>query len=297
MTSVIIPHFNDLDNLRICLQLLAAQSMPRERFEIVIAENNSQCGIAAIDAAVFGLARIVRAPIQGAAEARNAGVRASRGRILAFIDSDCRPSCDWLERGVAALAHADMVGGHVEVDVADASNPSAVEAFELVFAFNTERYVKEVGFSVTANMFVSRAIFDEVGWFRQGVPEDIDWGIRSITLGYCWRYESDVEVSHPARRDWGELTRKWRRLTREAHVAAKERRFGQLRWLLSGWLVLFAPFLRSSAVLKSNKLCSFKLRLMAIDVLIRLSCWRFRENYLVIFTDRRSIAHNTRRAG
>jgi GT2 family glycosyltransferase len=32
-----------------------------------------------------------------------------------------------------------------------------------------------LGFSVTASMFVRRSVFEEVGGFRNGIPEDRDW--------------------------------------------------------------------------------------------------------------------------
>src|SRR5438876_511998 len=44
--SVIIPHYNDLANLGACLRLLAAQTLPRSQFEIVVGDNNSRCGVA-----------------------------------------------------------------------------------------------------------------------------------------------------------------------------------------------------------------------------------------------------------
>ena len=239
--SVIIPHVDDLENLRRCLSLLAMQTMPKDEFEIIVVDNNSRCGIAAVREVCGGMANAVPAPIQGAAEARNAGVRASRGRYLAFIDSDCSPSSDWLTRGIAALATADMVGGSVDVDVVDADNPTGVEAFEKVFAFNFKRYVEKEGFSGAGNMFVSRKIFDAVGGFRTGVSEDKDWGHRAVALGYRWRYEPEARVSHPARRDWTELTRKWRRLTKEGFTAMRDKPLGRLRWILRSWLILFSP--------------------------------------------------------
>jgi GT2 family glycosyltransferase len=257
--------------------------MPRDEFEIVVADNNSHCGIEAVEKVCAGLARVVPAPIQGAAEARNAGVRASRGRRLAFIDSDCRPCPEWLERGIKALDDADMVGGRVDV-VVDGENPTAVEAFEMVFAFNYKRYIEKVGFSVTANMFVSRDILDKVGGFRVGVPEDVDWGHRALDLGYRWRYAPDARVAHPARRDWADLTRKWRRLINETYTAAREKPFGNLRWILRSWLVLLSPFFHMATVLRSSKLNRFDLRLKAIVVLFRLRCWRFWKSHVVLFT-------------
>src|SRR5438034_10263056 len=95
--SVIIPHYNDLANLGACLRLLAAQTLPRSQFEIVVGDNNSRCGLEEVERVCGALARVVRAPVQGAGAARNAAVEASHGRVLAFIDSDCRPTPTWLE--------------------------------------------------------------------------------------------------------------------------------------------------------------------------------------------------------
>src|SRR5207248_7276046 len=92
LVSVIIPHFNDTDNLERCLQLLAAQTLPANQFEVIVADNNSAGGLAAVETICGVRARVVPAPIQGAAEARNAGVAAARGQVLAFLDSDCRPA-------------------------------------------------------------------------------------------------------------------------------------------------------------------------------------------------------------
>ena len=44
---------------------------------------------------------------------------------------------------------------------------TAAEAFESVFAFRNERYVKELNFTVTASMFVWRSVFDAVGDFEK----------------------------------------------------------------------------------------------------------------------------------
>ncbi len=176
LVSVIIPHYNDLANLRRCLGRLASQTLPKDRFEIVVADNGSACGLEEVQNVCGRIARVVHAPIPGAGPARNVAVAASSGAVLAFTDSDCRPAPDWLENGLAALRNADIVGGRVDVDVGDPAHPTAIEAFELVFAFNVKRYIAELGFSVSANIFVSRATFDRVGAFRARVVEDLDWG-------------------------------------------------------------------------------------------------------------------------
>ena len=101
--SVIIPHYNDLDGLALCLSLLGQQTWPRDRMEIIIADNNSACGLQAVRAVAPDGCRVICAPIQGAGPARNAGVAASRGHIYAFLDSDCQPAPAWIAEGVHAL--------------------------------------------------------------------------------------------------------------------------------------------------------------------------------------------------
>jgi glycosyltransferase involved in cell wall biosynthesis len=277
LISVIIPHYNDLANLERCMRLLSAQTLPRSQFEIVVADNNSPGGLQGVERVCGELARVVPAPIQGAGAARNVGVEASHGRFLAFIDSDCRPTPTWLESGLAALSGAQIIGGRVDVDYEDPANPSAVEAFEKVFAFNFKRYIEQVGFSGSGNMFVSREIFDCVGGFRGQVAEDVDWGRRAVAAHYRFRYAPDAVVSHPARRNWAELTQKWRKVSREAFAATIEGPNGRLLWFLRSFVVLGSPFLHWVIVARSNKLRSGGERVKAIGVLFRIRFWRFVE--------------------
>jgi GT2 family glycosyltransferase len=257
--------------------------MPRENFEIIVADNNSSCGLGAVAAVCADFARAVPAPVQGAGPARNAGVRYARSRFLGFIDSDCCPDREWISRGIEALENADMVGGRVEVVAADAKNPTPAEAFEIVFAFNNQSYVETKGFSITGNMFVRKEVFDAVGDFRAKIAEDVDWGRRAVALGYRWRYAPDVRICHPARRDWSELTRKWRRLIEESFFATREKRFGALYWIGRSWLVALSTIIAWPAVLLSPRLERMEHKVAAIGVLFRLRGWRFIESHLAVF--------------
>jgi glycosyltransferase involved in cell wall biosynthesis len=283
MASIIIPHYNDIENLSNCLTLLTQQTVATHSYEIIVADNNSSCGLAAVEEVCAGRAKVLSAPVQGAGQARNAGVRASRGRSLAFIDSDCRPARDWLERGLEALASADIVGGSVDIEVKDPRNLTPVEAFETVFAFNNKKYVEKKGFSITANMFVPRAVFAKVGYFRTGVSEDKDWGQRAVALGLRWTYASAVRVCHPSRRDWDDLCRKWRRLVRESYLLTKERPFGRLFWALRAWLILLASVIQAVTILRSPKLDGLGIKLKTIGILLRIRWLRFIEAYKLLF--------------
>src|SRR4051812_2739861 len=213
--SVVIPHYQDLAGLELCLAALDRQTYPRGDFEIVVADNASPVGLPAVEAVVRGRARVVTCTEKGAGPNRNAGVAASKGEILAFIDSDCQAEPGWLAAGVAGLAGYDFIGGKVKVLVEDPARLTAAEAFEAVFAFDFETYITKKGFTGAGNMFCPRAVFDEVGGFRVGMSEDLEWSHRARAKGFRLGYAPDAVVGHPARRTWTELRNKWRRVNAE----------------------------------------------------------------------------------
>jgi len=273
--SVIIPHYNDIENLVRCVGLLHDQSVDGDRVEIVVADNNSAIGLDAVKARVGDKAKVIAAPEQGAGPARNAAVAASTGDVLAFIDSDCRPQRDWLERGLAALAATDMVGGRVDIVAVDPARPNPIEAFEMATAFPIRDYIERKSFTVTANLFVPRAIFDKVGPFRSAVSEDVDWCRRAVAMGYRLSYAEEVAVAHPARATWAELSRKWRRTTSESFMLTMERSGGRGRWLLQCLAVLASIAPHGAKILVTPKLKGMAARLGAIATLIRIRWFRF----------------------
>ncbi len=283
--SVLIPHYNDLANLELCLVALAGQTLARDSFEIIIADNNSTVGIDAVRAVVGARALVVPAPEQGAGPARNAAASVAKAQAFAFIDSDCVPARDWLERGLAALARAEIVGGAVAATARDPAEPTPSEAFELVFAFQMKRYVERKGFGGSGNLFVRRSAFDAVGGFRKGIAEDEEWGRRAMTRGYRTVYDGSVCATHPARRNWEELRRKWKRVTLERYILTGEQRYGRLIWIGTSWLILVSPFFHFTKVLTSPRLNSPRARLGAIAILFRLRAYRFTQAYRVLLSD------------
>jgi glycosyltransferase involved in cell wall biosynthesis len=272
--SVIVPHLNDYENLEACLKLLGEQSFPHDRTEIIVADNGSQRGLDAVRQIVGSLGRVIEVGERGAGPARNAGVRASRGDAIAFIDSDCRPDSRWLEEGLDELRLADFAGGRVDVLVGDPQRMTAAEAFESVFAFQNESYVKDQSFTVTASMFVWRSVFNAVGDFENGVPEDKDWCIRAGRQGYHIRFAPKSIVGHPARRTMPELKRKWRRLIIESCEEARREGKGPLPVLLRHWAALLAVVPHAFVPLVSKRLSGMRNRMLAIGALAQLRAYR-----------------------
>lgn len=284
--SVIVPHYNDLDNLDRCLAALAAQTMPASDFEIVVADNASPVGEAAVAARIAGRARLVVVAEKGAGPARNGGVAASRGELLAFIDSDCVAKPGWLAEGVKALAKWDFVGGKVSVLVDDPRRMTPTEAFEAVFAFDFEDYITRKGFTGSGNLFVPRRIFDDVGGFRAAVSEDVDWSHRARAKGYRLGYAPAAEVGHPARRNWAELHGKWRRVNQEMFLLASGKKGGRLKWLARNAAMPASALAHTPRVLRSQALPDLRARIGALAILYRLRLWRFADGARLGLTGR-----------
>ena len=270
--SVIVPHYNDLVGLDACLTSLERQT--RRPDEVVVADNNSPQGEAEIAKVVARRARLTIVLEKGAGPARNGGVAASTGDVLAFTDSDCLPEPEWLAAGLAALDTSDFAGGRMKVLVDDDQRMKPTEAFECVFAFDNEAYVLRRGFTVTANLFCSRKVFEAVGGFRVGVSEDADFCFRPREKGFRLGYAPSAVVGHPARRTWSELLRKWRRLNAEGYELEAERGRGGVPWAVKSLLMPVSAIAHTPKVLNSRAVPALAAKLGAIGVLYRLRLWR-----------------------
>lgn len=272
--SVIIPHYRDLAGLELCLQALERQTYPASDFEIIVADNNSPDGEAAIEAIIRGRARLTIVRERGAGPARNGGVLLARGEILAFTDSDCVPEPAWLAEGVAKLSEYDFVGGRVTVLVDDPAHMTGAEAFERVFAFDFKTYITRKGFTGSGNLFCPRTLFDTVGGFRTGVSEDVEWSHRARGMGFRLGYAPRAIVGHPARRTWDELKGKWARVNAETYGLYRTRKAGKLQWLVRNLALPVSAVLHTPRIFASDQLETANQRAAAMQTLFRLRLWR-----------------------
>lgn len=211
--SVIIPVRDD-PRIVACLAALQRQTYPADLIEVVVVDNGSVSPPEDLTGARPGVLQVSE-PQGGSYAARNAGVSASTGSVLAFTDADCLPEEDWLEQVVAALrAGAGVVAGHVSVYARDNARPNPVEAYELVHAFPQETYVGRGGAGVTANLSTTREVFEAAGPFRSELYSgaDIEWSQRANSRGITTLYAPTAVVHHPARDSFGALNTKLHRV-------------------------------------------------------------------------------------
>ena len=82
--SVVIPVFNRQNFIARAIESVLSQTF--KEFELIVVDDGSTDNTAKI-AARYPI-RLLRQPNRGVAAARNAGIKAARGQIIAFLDSD-----------------------------------------------------------------------------------------------------------------------------------------------------------------------------------------------------------------
>lgn len=203
IVSVIVPVYNDAKGLQRCLQSLARQTLESDSFEVLVVDNGSDESPASV-MPPHPEFRLLEEPQPGSYAARNRGLAAARGDIVAFTDADCIPRPDWLEQGVKFLQRHPNVGvlaGKIEVFPENEHAPTLVERYQQVAAFPQSRSVAERRFGATANVFTRRFVIESVGPFLTTLRSggDMEWCQRAHNHGFTIAYSDDVVVRHPAR--------------------------------------------------------------------------------------------------
>lgn len=181
--SVVIPCKGHASELRACLTGLQL-TKTTFAFEIIVVDSIADNQVKRV-VQDFDNVRLVRSEANlNAGLARNLGVAAARGEILAFTDADCIPSRLWLDaacRGLTAGAH--MVGGPVVDALPD--RPIAVTDNMLQFAaLGIGRPSCPVDVLPACNLAVTKTVFETLG----GFPDE--------------RYIEDSLFSHAVYRRW-----------------------------------------------------------------------------------------------
>ena len=105
--TVCICSHNRPGDVRLCLEGLGAQTVPQERFEVVVIDSASAPDAAAAlrqGVAGFARARLLRLEQPGLSLARNLGAAEARAPYIAYLDDDAVPAPDWVEQVLATLA-------------------------------------------------------------------------------------------------------------------------------------------------------------------------------------------------
>jgi GT2 family glycosyltransferase len=198
--SVVVPSSGVPPTLDALLSALSAQTLPRDRFEVLLVEKGASGDRRTFDELAQrwegpGL-RLLWGPKDGGPGAqRNRGAAEARGELIAFTDADCEPDPGWLEAGLdAARRGAEVVQGPtLPPEGAD------IPPFAHHHALESETCLYEA-----CNMFYKRSLLERLGGFstsyfsrvREPFGEDTELGWRAQRAGARFQFEPKAVVRH-----------------------------------------------------------------------------------------------------
>ena len=196
--SVVVATYNGSRTLQACLESLRQLNYPD--YEVIVVDDGSTDLTPEI-AKGFPAFRYVRQTNQGLSAARNAGIRAATGEIVAFTDDDCRADEDWLFYLVGDLLRGDFaaIGGHNFPPPEDSPVAAAVAASPggPAHVMLTDHEAEHIP---GCNMACYKWALEEIDLFdpifhKAGDDVDVCWRLQDSDLkigfshaGYVWHY-------------------------------------------------------------------------------------------------------------
>lgn len=220
--SVVLCTFNRADRLALVLEDLERQRIePGTAWEVIVVDNNSTDRTRAVVAAAIERGKIPLTYLfeatQGLSCARNAGIDAARGELIAFTDDDVRLPEDWLAVTVRSFREFDClaVGGRVLPTWTVPQPPwllleGPYRMVGVVTYYDrgheTRFFDKTMFTPIGANMAFRREAFERYGRFRTDIGrkgdvllsgEDYEFAQRLQGRGERILYQARSTVFHP----------------------------------------------------------------------------------------------------
>ena len=179
LVSVIIPCYNQAGYLAEAIESATSQSY--RRLEIIVVDDGSTDDTSRVTAH-YSDVRLISQRNSGLSAARNAGINASRGEYLVFLDADDRLLPEALEIGTDRLnAHPDSAFsyGRYSLITEDGKtipwSPRACLQGEPYLRLLSRNYI-----GMHATVMYRRTIFDEIGYFDTSLAacEDYEMFLR-----------------------------------------------------------------------------------------------------------------------
>ena len=179
--SVVVPFLGgEREAIRLAAQLRVLDLEPDD--ELIVADN-TEAGVAA--PALAQVARVVRAPRERSSyHARNTGAATAHAEWILFLDADCAPCPDLLERyfDPSPPAACGIVAGAVS-DHPDHDSLLARYTIARNFYAGRDGLQQSDGdYAPTGNLLVRRAAFEHAGGFVEGIRSAGD-------VDLCWRIQ------------------------------------------------------------------------------------------------------------
>jgi glycosyltransferase involved in cell wall biosynthesis len=199
--SVVVPTRNRAGYLDVTLASLAAQA-PGVPYEVIVVDDGSSDDASA-DVVARAAATYLRHEVpRGPNAARNTGIAAARGPLIALIDDDVRVPPTWVgEMAAGAVRHrwAEAVGGPIHASLEGPAPRSCGRESAPVTTLDLGPRDCETDFVWSANMAVRRGAIERIGGFDEQVPiygDEEEWLIRLHANGGRVAYLAGAWLEH-----------------------------------------------------------------------------------------------------
>jgi glycosyltransferase involved in cell wall biosynthesis len=198
--SIVIPVYNEADQLAACLEAIGAQTV--KPLEVIVVDNNSTDNTTEV-AAQFGFVKLLSEPRQGVVHARSRGFNAARGDIIARLDGDTILPPEWVAQVLRIMSDRSVTAVSGAPDYHDFALPGVANAIDRYWRQRLVRGLGDRNFLYGANMALRRSAWLKVRsrlCHQRGLHEDFDLGIHLQELGYKVIYEPALVAGVSARR-------------------------------------------------------------------------------------------------
>ena len=183
--------YNRPEAIRECVRSLKTQTLDDDEYEIIVINQGD-------DDLQLDVDKYIDAEDEGVSYGRNLGIEEAEGDIIAFVDDDCVPHEDWLEKGLKEIKKQNAEG--IEGCIRDDSGHLGVYQNDDLRGY------------VTANIIYKKNALEEVGCFDKRFNplyrEDTDLAWKILENGGSIEFSEDVVVFHQPEED---STRDWKK--------------------------------------------------------------------------------------
>jgi GT2 family glycosyltransferase len=200
--SIIIPTYNRPAELAACLEALCRLDYPRNLFEVIVIDDGGQPSLQPVVACFFDQLEVtlLKQTNTGPAAARNTGVKRAKGEFLAFIDDDCTPFPDWLQKLANRFAETPdhAIGGRTLNALFENLYSTASQTLiDAGYAYHNP-LPSQASFFASNNLTVPATHFHSIGGFdiTFRTSEDRDFCDRWRHHGFQMTYAPEVLICH-----------------------------------------------------------------------------------------------------
>ncbi len=232
--SIVIPSYNRLEALLLCLESLSQQSLATNLFEIIIIDDGSDNDQQKLIETLFLKYKLegyyYRQTNSGPAKARNKGIKMAKNEIILLIGDDM-------------LVETDLLKNHYEFHLTNPESSQALlgrvvwsdkiilndfmdwlerTSFQFDFKSLTDNKLVDYKHFYTSNISLKKDFLINNGLFNESFPfaafEDTELGYRLIKKGLKLIYRSQALVYHHHEINFSDYLKRMERAGRSAAI-------------------------------------------------------------------------------